>query len=54
MIRAARTHERWYATMFDTELIERKLYVLRLWDERLQDIIAGRVASNVVRLQRIG
>jgi integrase len=37
-----------------TDLIERKLYVLRLWDERLQDIIAGRVASNVVPLQRIG
>ena len=37
-----------------TDQIERKLHVLRLWDERLQDIIAGRVASNVVRLQGVG
>jgi integrase len=34
-----------------TDLIERKLHMLRLWDERLQDIIAGRAASNVLHLQ---
>jgi integrase len=36
-----------------TDLIERKLHALRLWDERLHDIITGRFAANVVRLQRI-
>jgi hypothetical protein len=35
-------------------MIDRKLHALRQWDERLQDIIAGRAVSNVVRLQRIG
>ena len=37
-----------------TDLIEGKLHILRLWDERLQDIVAGRAASKVVRLQRTG
>ncbi len=36
-----------------TDLIEPKRHALRTWDERLQDIIAGRVGSNVVRLERI-
>ena len=33
-----------------TDLIERKAHVLRAWDERLQDIVAGREAAKVVRL----
>jgi integrase len=37
-----------------TDLIERKLHVLRAWDERLQDIVAGREAGNVVRLRNAG
>jgi integrase len=35
-----------------TDLIERKLHALRLWDERLHEIVTGRFAANVVRLQR--
>jgi hypothetical protein len=37
-----------------TDLIERKVHVLRSWDERLQDIVAGREASKVVRLLKAG
>ena len=37
-----------------SDMIDRKLHALRQWDERLQDIIAGRSAPNVVRLQRAG
>lgn len=37
-----------------SDMIDRKFHALRQWDERLQDIIAGRAASNVVRLQRAG
>jgi len=37
-----------------TDLIERKIHVLRTWDERLQNIVAGREASKVVRLLRAG
>jgi integrase len=37
-----------------TDLIERKVHVLRTWDERLQSIVAGREASKVVRLRQVG
>jgi hypothetical protein len=37
-----------------TDLIERKVHVLRSWDERLQGIVAGREASKVVRLLKTG
>jgi hypothetical protein len=37
-----------------TDLIERKVHVLRSWDERLQDIVAGRDSAKVVRLQKTG
>jgi hypothetical protein len=37
-----------------TDLIERKLNVLRSWDERLQDIVAGREGYKVVRLLKTG
>jgi integrase len=37
-----------------TDLIERKVHVLRAWDERLQDIVAGREATKVVRLVKVG
>ena len=37
-----------------TDLIERKVHVLRSWDERLQDIVAGREASKVVRILKAG
>jgi integrase len=37
-----------------TDLIERKLHVLRSWDERLQDIVTGREAAKVVRLVKAG
>jgi integrase len=37
-----------------TDLVERKIHALRLWNERLQDIVAGRAASKVVRLQTDG
>src|SRR5579885_773028 len=37
-----------------TDLIERKVHVLRAWDERLQDIVAGRETSKVVRLLKAG
>lgn len=33
-----------------TDLIERKLHVLRAWDERLQSIVAGHEVAKVVRL----
>ena len=36
-----------------TDLIERKVHALRAWDERLQNIVAGREARNVVRLRKI-
>jgi integrase len=37
-----------------TDLIERKVHMLRSWDERLQDIVAGREASKVVRILKAG
>jgi integrase len=37
-----------------TDLIERKAHVLRAWDERLRDVVAGRESANVVRLLKIG
>jgi len=37
-----------------TDLIERKLHVLRSWDERLQDIVAGREGYKVVRFFKTG
>ena len=37
-----------------TDLIERKVHALRAWDERVQDIIAGREASKVVPFSRAG
>jgi integrase len=37
-----------------TDLIERKVHVLRAWDERLQDIVAGREAAKVVPLVKAG
>jgi len=37
-----------------TDLIERKAHALRAWDERLQNIVAGRDASKVVRLLKSG
>jgi hypothetical protein len=37
-----------------TDLIERKLHVLCSWDERLQDIVAGREGYKVVRLLKTG
>ena len=37
-----------------TDLIELKAHALRTWDERLQNIVAGREASKVVRLLRAG
>jgi integrase len=37
-----------------TDLIERKINVLRAWDERLQRIVAGQETERVVRLQRAG
>jgi integrase len=33
-----------------TDMIERKVHVLRFWDERLQEIVAGREATKVVPL----
>ena len=37
-----------------TNLIERKAHVLRSWDERLRDIVAGRAAAKVLRLLKTG
>jgi integrase len=37
-----------------TDLIERKVNALRVWDEQLRDIVAGRHASKVVRLLKTG
>jgi integrase len=37
-----------------TDLIERKRHVLHAWDALLQDIVAGREASRVVRLKKAG
>ena len=37
-----------------TDLIERKVNVLRAWDERLQGIVAGREVEKVVRLRKAG
>jgi integrase len=37
-----------------TDLIERKIHVLRSWDERLQNIVAGREATKVARLLKTG
>src|SRR5262249_7211433 len=37
-----------------TDLIERKVHVLRTWDERLQNIVAGGEASQGVRPLRAG
>jgi hypothetical protein len=37
-----------------TDLIERKVHVLRAWDERLQGIVTGREAEKVVSLRKAG
>lgn len=37
-----------------TDMIERKLHVLRAWDERLQNIVGGREVANVVHLLKTG
>jgi integrase len=37
-----------------TDQVERKIQVLRTWDERLQAIVAGREQSKVVRLLKTG
>jgi hypothetical protein len=37
-----------------TDLIERKRHVLHSWDVLLQDIVAGREASKLVRLKKAG
>src|SRR6516165_3154899 len=37
-----------------TDLIERKVHVLRAWDERLQDIVAGREDQKMVHLLKTG
>lgn len=37
-----------------TDQVERKVQVLRTWDERLQAIVAGREQSKVVRLLKTG
>jgi integrase len=37
-----------------TDLIERKLHTLRMWDERLRDIFDGRAVAKAVRLLKIG
>jgi len=37
-----------------SDLVERKAHVLRIWDARLQDIVAGREANKVVRFRKIG
>jgi integrase len=37
-----------------TDLIERKVHVLRTWDERLVAVVAGREAAKVVRLHKMG
>jgi integrase len=49
--REARTLVRHYVR---TDLIERKVYALRLWDERLQHIVAGHEAAKVARLFMAG
>jgi hypothetical protein len=36
-----------------TDLIERKVRVLRAWDERLQGIVAGREAEKVATAERV-
>ena len=46
-----RTLDRHYVR---TDLIERKVHVLRTWDERFQNIVAGREARKVERLLRAG
>lgn len=35
-----------------TDMIERKTYVLRKWDERLRDIVAGHETGKVIHLQK--
>jgi len=37
-----------------TDLVERKVHVLRAWDERLQHIVAGREGYKVGRLLKTG
>ena len=37
-----------------SDLVERKIHVLRAWDDRLRDIVAGREASKVVRFLKTG
>jgi integrase len=37
-----------------TDLIERKMHVLRAWDKRLQEILAGREATKLIRLVQAG
>jgi len=35
-----------------TDLIDRKVHVLRTWDERLRKIVGGGETGNIVRLQK--
>jgi integrase len=49
--RDARTLVRHYVR---TDMLERKAHALQIWDERLQDIVAGREATKVVRLVKTG
>jgi len=49
--RDARTLVRHYVR---TDMLERKADALQIWDERLQDIVAGREATKVVRLVKTG
>jgi integrase len=35
-----------------SDMLERKAHALLIWDERLQDIVVGREAGRVVRLQK--
>ena len=37
-----------------TDLVERKTHLLRTWDDRLQEIVAGHAAAKVVRLAKTG
>ena len=37
-----------------TDLIDRKSHALRAWDERLQRIVTGREAANVIQFERAG
>ena len=37
-----------------TDFIDRKVNVLRAWDERLRNIVTGRETANLVRFDRAG